>query len=108
MYRTTLISVFQYRLLGLLDSFILGDLIHSFEIEHPRCPVAPPSWDLVKVLTYLCGSTFGPLYSKPLHLVTMQVAFLLALVMAKRVGELQALSCRVASHDPDMSLAYLP
>ena len=38
----------------------------------------------------------------------MKVAFLLALAMAKRVGELQALSCRVASHGPHNLLAYLP
>ena len=31
----------------------------------------------------------------------------MALATAKRVGELQALSCRVVSHGPDMSLAYL-
>ena len=38
----------------------------------------------------------------------MKVAFLLTLATAKRVGELQALSCRVASRGPDMSLSYLP
>ena len=38
----------------------------------------------------------------------MKVAFLLALATAKRVGELQTLSCRVASRGPDISLAYLP
>ena len=65
-------------------------------------------WDILKVLTYLRGSTFEPLASKPLRLVTMKVAFLLALMAAKRVGELQALYCRVASHGPDISLAYLP
>ena len=70
--------------------------------------MGPPSWDLVKVLTYLCGSTFELLASKPLQLVTMKVSFLLALAMAKRVGELQALSCHVAYHGPDLSLAYLP
>ena len=46
--------------------------------------------------------------SKPPHLVTMKVAFLLALATAKRVGKLQALSCQVASHGPGISLAYLP
>ena len=38
----------------------------------------------------------------------MKLAFLLALVMAKGLGELQALSSRVTSHDPAMSLASLP
>ena len=38
----------------------------------------------------------------------MKVSFLLALVTAKRVGELQALSSCVADHGPDLSLSYLP
>ena len=76
--------------------------------SEPCCPVGPPLWDLVKVLTYLCGSTFEPLASNPLRLVTMKVSSLMALVTAKRVGELHALSCWVASHGRDISLAYLP
>ena len=107
-YRSPLISVFKFHLPELFDSFVLRDVIRSFEIERPRCPVGPPSWDLVKVFTYLRGFTFEPLASKPLQFATMKVSFLLALAMTKRVGELQALSCRVASHGPDISLAYLP
>ena len=42
-YRSTLVSVFKYRLLKLLDSFIFRDLIRSFEIERPRRLVGPPS-----------------------------------------------------------------
>ena len=105
-YCSTLVSIFKFRLPELLDSFVLRDLIHSFEIESPRRPVGPPSWDLVKVLT-ISGSTFEALASKPLRMATMKVSVLLALAMAKRVGKLQALSCRVASHGPDLSLAYL-
>ena len=37
----------------------------------------------------------------------IKVSFLLALATAKRVGEHQALSFRVASRGPDISLAYL-
>ena len=51
-YRSTLVSILKFRLPELLDSFILCDLIQSFEIERPRRPVGPPSWDLVKVLTF--------------------------------------------------------
>ena len=107
-YRSTLVSVFKSRMPELLDNVFLRDVIRSFEIEWPHCPVDPPSWDLVKVLSYLCGSSFEPLSNKPLRLIIMKVAFLLALATAKRVGELQALSCRMASHGPDMSLSYLP
>ena len=86
--RSTLVSVFKYHVPELLDSFVLRDLICSFEIICPRCPVGPPSWDLVKVLTYLRGSVFEPLSSKPLRVVTMKVSFLLAFATAIRVGEL--------------------
>ena len=57
-YHSTLVSVFKFRLPELLDSFIQRDLIHSFEIERPRRPAGFPSWDLVKVLAHLRGSTF--------------------------------------------------
>ena len=60
-YRSTLTSVFKYRLPELQDSFVFRDLISSFELEHPRNPVGPPSWDLVKVLAYLRSSVFEPL-----------------------------------------------
>ena len=70
--------------------------------------MCPPSWDLVKVLTCLCVSTFEPLALKPLLVATMKVSFLFALATAKSVGKLQALSCHVAYHGPALSLAYLP
>ena len=100
--------MFKYCLPELLDSFVLRDLICSFEIECPCRPVGPPSWDLGEVLNYLRGSVFEPSSFKPVWVVTMKVAFLLALATAKRVGELQALSFRAASRSPDLSLAYLP
>ena len=107
-YRSTVVSVFKYCLSELLDSFVLQKLIHSFEIKRPRRPVGPPSWDLVKVLNYLCGYVFEPLSSKPLQIVTMKVSFSLALATDKRVGELQVISSRVVSRGHDLSLAYLP
>ena len=106
-YRSTLVFVFKFCLPELLDSFVLRDLLRSFEIECPHRPVGPLSWNLVKVLTYLRGSTFELLASKPLRLATMEVSFLLALSTVKRLGKLQTLSCRVASRAPDISLAYL-
>ena len=55
-----------------------------------------------------CSSVFEPLSSKPLGVVTMKVSFFLALVMAKRVDELQAFSSHIAFRGPDLSLSYLP
>ena len=75
-YRSTLASVFKYKLPELRDSFVLNDLIRSFETERPLHPVSPPSWDLVKVLNYLQGYSFEPLHWKPLRVVTMKTLFL--------------------------------
>ena len=57
-YCPTLSAVFKFHLPELGDNFILRDLIRSFELQRPHRPVRPPSWDLVKVLTYLCGPVF--------------------------------------------------
>ena len=55
----------------------LRNLIRSFELEHPHCPIRPSTWDLVKVLQYLRGPVFEPLPTKSLHVVTMKVAIFL-------------------------------
>ena len=60
------------------------------------------------MLTYLRGPVFELLHMKSLRVVMMKVALLLSLATAKRVGELQALSARVAFLGPDLSLSYLP
>ena len=40
-YCSSLVSVFKFHLPELLDSFVLKDLIRSFEIKRPRDPVGP-------------------------------------------------------------------
>ena len=55
-YRSALFAVFKFCLPGLQDSFILHDLIHSFKLERMLCPVSPPAWDLVKVLSFFTRS----------------------------------------------------
>ena len=94
----------QILLPDICTSFALRDLICSFELQRPSAPVGPPSWDLVKVLEYLCGPVFELLSSKPLRVITINILFLLSLVMAKQVGERQALSSRVVFHGPDIYL----
>ena len=85
---------------------MLRELIRSFELERPRRPVCPLSLDLVKVLQYLRSPVFEPLPSKLLRLVTMKIAFLQALVTAKRVVELQAISTCVVFHGQDLFVSY--
>ena len=54
----------------------------------PRAPV----WDLPLVLEALCCPPFEPLVQADLKWLSYKTAFLLAIVSAKRVGELHALS----------------
>ena len=63
---------------------------------------------MCRVLDYLQGPVFEPLASKDLRTIMCKVLFLLSLDMAKRVGELQALSRSVAFCGKDLSLSYLP
>ena len=107
-YHSALSSVFKYKLPEIWDSFALNDLIRSFEIKRPLRPVDPLSWDLVDVLDYLRDYFIEPLHSKPLKVTMMKNLFLLSLAMAKRVFELQALSCCVAFQGPSISSLHLP
>ena len=107
-FPAALSSVFKFVLPEVRDSFVLRDHIRSFELECPLSPVGPPSWDLLKVLSFLRGGSFEPLLSCSLRQLTMKVLFLLSLATAKKVGELQALSCHVAFRGSDLSPYYLP
>ena len=106
-FHAALSAVFKFILPEIRDSFILRNLVRSFELECPLHHVVPPSWDLVRVLSFLRSSPFEPLSTCSLCQLTMKVLFLLSFATAKTVGELQALSRRVAFHGPDLSLAYL-
>ena len=85
-YRSMLSSVFRFKLPEISSSPVIKDLIRSFKVETPVRSVRPPSWDLDAVLRYLISSTFQPLSSTPLRLLTKKVLFLIALATAKRVG----------------------
>ena len=69
-YHSTLFAAFKYRLSDNCTNFASLDLLRPFELERPSVPVGPPSWDLVKVLEYLCSPVFEPLSSKPLRIIT--------------------------------------
>ena len=51
-----------------------------------------PPWDLLRVLHFLCGSTFEPFVSSSLCDLTRKVLFLVSLATVHRVGELQVIS----------------
>ena len=107
-YRSMLSSVFRFKLPEISSSVVLHDFLRSFKVEAPVRPVRPPSWDLDAVLCYLSSSTFEPLFSASLRSLTKKVLFLVSLAMAKRVGELQAVSCHVSFASSDACLSYVP
>ena len=52
-YRSMLSAVFKSILPEISTSPILHDLLRSFQVEAPVREVRPPSWNLIKVLTFL-------------------------------------------------------
>ena len=86
---------------------VLRDL-RSFCLESAGCQLHPPTWDLSLVLRFLNTSSFEPLSVAPLRALTQKVLFLLALAMAKRVGELQALLAVVTFVHGDACFSYVP
>ena len=91
-YRSMLSAVFHTVLPEISTSPVIQDLLLSFMGEAPCRAIRPPTWDLLKVLTYLRPSVFQPLPTASLRDLTHKTLFLVALATAKRGGELQALS----------------
>ena len=107
-YSSMLLAVFRFQLPSLSTHPVLRDLLRSFCLESAERQLRPPAWDLSLVVRYLNTSAFEPLSVAPLHALTQKVLFLLALAMAKRVGELQTLSSVVTFVHGDACLSYVP
>ena len=106
--RSMLSAVFKSILPEISSSPVLHDLLRSFQVEAPVREVRPPSWDFPSVLNFLRSSPFEPLSSASLRDLTRKTLFLISLATAKRVGELQALSCRVSWSSSSAGLSYVP
>ena len=107
-YRSMLAYVFRLKLPEISSSPVLKDLIRSFSTGRSSKPHLPPSWDLNKVLNSLMSSPFEPLREASLRNLTKKTLFLLSLASAKRIGEIQAISSKVAQRGIDLSLSYIP
>ena len=107
-YRSMLSFVFRTKLPKISTSTILKELIRSFTMEGKKEVVPPPSWDLNKVLNALMAPPFEPLNEASLRNVTKKALFLLSLASVKRIGEIQALSSKVARQGTDLFLSFLP
>ena len=70
--------------------------------------MTPLEWVLDVVLRALRSPPYEPLSEATFRDLTKKTLFLLSLATAKRVGEVQALSARVARQGGDLSLSYLP
>ena len=101
-------AVFHFHLPSLSSDPVLHNLLRSFRLSSVERLLRPPAWDLSIVLRFLNSSTFEPLSQAPLRALSQKTLFLLALTMAKRVGELQALSCVVTFVGLDAYLSYVP
>ena len=101
-------AVFCFKLPEISTSPVLQDLLRSFQVAAPSRSIQPPSWDLNKVLTYLCSSTFDPMESVSLRSLFKKTLFLVSLATAKRVSELQALSSIVSFSSEGAVISYVP
>ena len=107
-YRSVLSASFRFLLPDISSHPVLHDLLRSFRIERPLTSSRVPPWDLSLVLSLLRGAPFEPLVSCSLRDLTRKLLFLLSLVTARRVGELQAVAADVSSSGGDAFLSYLP
>jgi hypothetical protein len=75
------------------------ELVHSFiagaRRMYPQVRDKVPSWELPWVLQGMMQEPFEPLVSLPIRELTLKTVFLVAVCSARRVGELQALDCRL-------------
>ena len=101
-------AVFRFHLLTLSSHPVLRDLLRSFRLSLAERQLRRPAWDLSMVLRFLNSSAFEPLSEASLRALLQKTLFLLALAMAKRVGELQALSSVVTCVSSDACLSYVP
>ena len=107
-YRSMLSAVFRSHLPSLSSDPVLRGLFRFFTLSSAERVLRPPAWDLARVLRFLNSSQFEPLSQAPLRALSQKTHFLLALAMAKRVGELQALSSVVTFVGLDACLSYTP
>ena len=81
-------------------------LFQAFEKDFIKSKVSI-SWYLDVVLNFLSSDNFEPLSSCSLRKLTLKTLFLVALASAKRVGELQALSCNVGVRGDTLTLHFV-
>ena len=80
----------------LVSSREITMLLRSFLRSVDAVELRPPAWDVALVLQSLTGALYEPLRTCDEHFLAQKTFFLLALALAKRIGELHALSYLVS------------
>ena len=94
-FRSVLHSVLRHTGININHDQDISDVIRSFIIERPVTRKDSVSWNMDIVLQYLCSRKFEPLDSVPIRELTKKTLFLMTMALAKRVSEMQAISCDV-------------
>ncbi|XP_076048954.1 uncharacterized protein LOC143029809 [Oratosquilla oratoria] len=108
-YRAALNQVFSLKDMDLALSPEISMLFRHFRKSCPPREITSP-WDVALVLNSLRGPPYEPLRDAHLKDLTLKTVFLLALASSKRVGELHAISYRVAHSKgwQEVSFTFLP
>ena len=85
-------------------------LLCSFSRSVDPVKLRPPAWDVALVLQSLTGAPYEPLRTCDERFLAQKMLFLLALASAKHIGELHALSFRVAHSRGwgEVSFSFVP
>ena len=95
-YSSALNSVLALMGWDLASSQEITMLLRSFSRSVDPFELRPPAWDVALVLQSLTGAPYEPLRMRDERFLAQKTLFLLALALVKRIGELHALSYRVA------------
>ena len=95
-YCSALNSVLALKGRDLASSREITTLLRSFARSVNPVELRPPAWDVSLVLQSLTGAPYEPLQMCEERFLAQKTLFLLALALAKRIGELHALSYRVS------------
>ena len=109
-YSSALNSVFTLKGRDLASSREITMLLRSFSRSVNPVEPRPPAWDVSLVLQSLTGAPYELLRTCEERFLAQKTLFLLALSLAKRIGELHALSYRV-SHGRgwgEVSFSFVP
>ena len=94
--RSALNSVCALKGMDLADFRPISMVIRSFSKSVRPQELRPPAWDVTLVLQSLTQAPYEPLRTSEERFLAQRTLFLLALVSAKWIGELHALSHRIS------------